>query len=148
MSSNQRSNLELSETQFESFSDNTILEELQEKLDEDNSSKYVLIKHDYYSSDSDHGRELLRSFLNKLCESSFKSIIVYLIDEGTLLLDESNPLYQDMQQLINRSELIFADKEIIEQHQIKCSESARFILLNPDSIAEEIIYLSDLLILE
>ena len=148
MSSNQRSNLELSETQFESFSDNTILEELQEKLDEDNSSKYVLIKHDYFSSDSGHGRELLRSFLNKLCESSFKSIIVYLIDEGTLLLDESNPLYQDMQQLINRSELIFADKEIIEQNQLKCSESAKFIMLNPDSIAEEIIYLSDLLILE
>ena len=115
MNSNQRSNLELSESQFESFSDNTILEELQEKLDESNSSKYVLIKHDYYSSDSDHGRELLRSFLQKLCESSFKSIIVYLIDEGTLLLDESNPLHNDIQQLIDRSELIFADKEIIEQ---------------------------------
>lgn len=148
MNSNQRSNLELSESQFESFSDNTILEELQEKLDESNSSKYVLIKHDYYSSDSDHGRELLRSFLQKLCESSFKSIIVYLIDEGTLLLDESNPLHNDIQQLIDRSELIFADKEIIEQNQIRCLETAKFVLLNSGSIAEEIIYLSDLLILE
>ena len=148
MNNNPRDNLEFSEPQFDSFSDNTVLEELQEKLDEENSSKYVLIKHDYYSSDSDYGRELLRSFLINICKSSYKSIVVYLMDKGTLLLDGSNPLYDDMRNLIDRSELIIVDKDSPFFGYLSDPGNTKIILQTSLSITEEILYLTDLLILE
>ena len=148
MNSNQRSNLELSESQFESFSDNTILEELQEKLDESNSSKYVLIKHDYYSSDSDHGREMLKDFLSVLCDASYENIIIYLADMGTKLLDEACPLYEDMLALINRSELIIADKDSIDLYKVNVKDNPKITIRSMLSISEELIYLPGILVLE
>ncbi len=148
MNNSQKNNLEFSDRQFETFSDNTVLDELQEKIVEDNSVKYVLIKHDYYSSDSDHGRELLRSFLINLCDSSFKSIIVYLVDEGTQLLDESNPLYNDFKRLIERADMVIVDKDSPSFRFLSDPGNSKIILETPLSITEEIIYLTDLLILE
>jgi hypothetical protein len=148
MNNNPRNNLEFSDPQYESFSENTVLEELQEKIVEDDSEKFVLIKHDYYSSDSEHGRELLRSFLINLCESSFKSIIVYLIDEGARLLDESNLLYNDFNRLIDRADMVIVDKDSPFFGYLSDPGNSKIILETPLSITEEIIYLTDLLILE
>ena len=100
MNSNQRSSLDYQGAQLEQLSDVSLLEVMQEKTDEETSTKYVLIKHDFYSSDSDHGRELLAGFLASLSESSFSSVIVYLTDKGTRLLDGSNPLHESMLRLI------------------------------------------------
>ena len=85
MNSNPKSSLELV--------DSTVIEVLPEELKKDSSSKTVLIKHDYYSSDTVHGRELLSSFLSSLRKASYGSLIIYLVDSGTLLLDKSNPLF-------------------------------------------------------
>ena len=88
MNSNPRNSLDYQGAQLEQLSDVSLLEVMQEKTDEETSTKYVLIKHDFYSSDSDHGRELLSGFLDGLSESSFSSVVVYLIDKGTKLLDK------------------------------------------------------------
>ena len=148
MNNNPRNNLEFSDPQYENFSDNTVLEELQEKIVEDNSVKYILIKHDYYSSDSEHGRELLKSFFINLCESSYKSIIVYLVDEGTGLLDESNPLYNDFNRLIARADLVIIDKDSPFFGYLSDSGNSKIVFETLLSITEEIIYLTNLLILE
>ena len=115
---------------------------------DENGTITVLIKHDYYSSDSDHGRELLRSFLINLCESSFKSIIVYLVDEGTQLLDDSNILYNDFNRLIDRADMIIVDKDSPSFGYLSDPGNSKIILETPLSITEEILYLTDLLILE
>lgn len=148
MNSNPENDLGFTGGQFEDFSGTAVLDELQEKLDDDDSTKYVLIKHDYYSSDSVHGRELLGSFLQNLCESSYKNIIVYLLDKGTLLLDESNPLYDEMLRLVDRAEMIIADKESISADCLPDTVNGKIILRTTFSITEEIIYLTNLLILE
>ena len=70
MNNKQKNSLEYSKPQIEQFSDNTILEVLPQKTGEDTNTKYVLIKHDYFSSDSDHGREMLASLISGLCDSS------------------------------------------------------------------------------
>ena len=64
-----KNSLEYSEPVIEQYSDNVVLEVIPKKIDDDTSSKYVLIKHDYYSSDSDHGREMLKSIFNALSHS-------------------------------------------------------------------------------
>ena len=148
MNNNQKNSLEYSKPQLdEEFSDNTILDVLPQKIDEDNSSKYVLIKHDYYSSDSDHGRDLLADFIKSLCDASYNSIVVYLIDRGTKLLDENNPLFDNMLSLINKSELVVATKESMDFYGIKFEADNKVVLQSSRSVAEELIYINDLLIL-
>ena len=75
MYNSQKNNLEFSEDVIQDYSDNAVLEVLQQKEDDDVSSKYILIKHDYYSSDSEHGRELLKSFFKAINNSRFNKVL-------------------------------------------------------------------------
>lgn len=148
MYSNQKSNLEISEDVIEEISDNAVLEVMQQKEDDDSSSKYILIKHDYYSSDSDHGRELLKSFFKAINNSRFNNLIIYLVDKGTLLLDKSNTLYDSFCDLISRSEMIIADNESLDFYGVEPDPDSGIVKQSADSIAEEILLIPGILILE
>ena len=50
----------------------------------------VLIKHDYYSSDSAHGRSLLHACLASLLRNNHAIRTLILVDSGVKLLDKSN----------------------------------------------------------
>lgn len=130
------------------FSDNTLLEVMPEKIDEDIATKYILIKHDYYSTDSDHGRELLAGFITNLADSSFDSIVVYLIDKGVKLLDEENPLFDKMLRLIEKSETVIATAESIEVYNVVFSKTQKISVESFMSVTEDITYLGNLLTLE
>ena len=148
MNSNPKNNLDYSEQQLEPFSDNTILELSPQKTDSAGNTKYVLIKHDYYSSDSDNGRDLLSGFFSVLSDSSYSSIIVYLIDKGVLLLDKNNPLYNDMLSFLDRTDSVIADNDSIGYYGITDYRNSKIVLQSAHSIAEDLIYISDILILE
>ncbi|MBR4431311.1 MAG: hypothetical protein IKS75_08455 [Clostridiales bacterium] len=148
MNSNPKNSLDYPAPAMADFADNTILEVLQEKTTDNNSSKYVLIKHDYYSSDSDHGRDMLSVFLEGLSEASFNTITVYLVDKGTLLLDRSNPLYDKMQLLLGKAEMIIADNESIIAYGIDAESNPKIVIHSMRSIAEDLIYLPGILVLE
>lgn len=130
------------------FSDNTLLEVMPAKIDEDIATKYVLIKHDYYSTDSDHGRDILAGFISNLADSSFNSIVVYLIDKGVKLLDEENPLFDKMLRLIEKSETVIATEESIELYNVVFSKTQKISVESLMSVTEDITYLDNLLILE
>lgn len=130
------------------FSDNTLLEVMPAKIDEDIATKYVLIKHDYYSTDSDHGRELLAGFISNLADSSFNSIVVYLIDKGVKLLDEENPLFDKMLRLLEKSEAVIATEESIEVYNVVFSKTQKISVESFMSVTEDITYLNNLLTLE
>lgn len=130
------------------FSDNTLLEVMPAKIDEDIATKYILIKHDYYSTDSDHGRELLAGFITNLADSSFDSIVVYLIDKGVKLLDEENPLFDKMLRLIEKSEAVIATEESIEVYNVVFSKTQKISVETFMSVTEDITYLDNLLTLE
>ena len=129
------------------FSDNTLLEVMPAKIDEDIATKYVLIKHDYYSTDSDHGRELLAGFITNLADSSFDSIVVYLIDKGVKLLDEENPLFDKMLRLIEKSEAVIATEESIEVYNVVFSKTQKISVESFMLVTEDITYLDNLLTL-
>lgn len=148
MYNKQKNSLEYSEPVIEQYSDNVVLEVMQQKTDDDTSSKYVLIKHDFYSSDSDHGRDMLKTIFNVLANSEFKNLIIYLVDKGTLLLDNSNPLSGSFQTLISKSEMIIVDDESLTKYQVSCDLDSKITIQSFSSIAEDILFLSDILILE
>ena len=143
-----KDSLEFSEPVIEQYSDNVVLEVMQQKTDEDTSSKYVLIKHDFYSSDSDHGRDMLKTIFNVLAHSDFKNLIIYLVDKGTMLLDNSNPLSESFQTLISKSEMIIVDDESLTKYQVSCELDSKITVQSFSSIAEDILSLSGILILE
>ena len=147
MNNNPKSSLDYSDPQLEQYSDNTITEVLLDKTEDESATKYVLIKHDYYSSDSDNGREMLSAFLAGLCESSFH-LVIYLVDTGTKLLDKSNQLFEDMLPLIEKSEMVIADMESIYIYSVNVLDNAKIEKQSMRSIAEDLIYLPDVLILE
>jgi len=148
MNNSPRNSLEYSNSQLEQFSDDALLEVLPEKTEEDNLTKYVLIKHDYYSTDSDHGREILSGFLTTLADSSYSSIVIYLIDSGVKLLDKDNPLYSKMKHLIEMSKTVIATDESIELYNVSFSMTQKIGRESILSITEDIAYLDNLLILE
>ena len=55
------------------------------------NGKTVLFKHDYYSSDSSYGRELLVSILSSLsCDADLVKCVI-LVDSAVRLLDSTDP---------------------------------------------------------
>lgn len=148
MNNSPRNSLDYTNSQLEQFSDDALLEVLPEKTDEDNSTKYVLIKHDYYSTDSEHGREILSGFLTSLINSSYNSLVIYLIDKGVKLLDESDPLNNKMNRLIEKSESVIASEDSIILYNVNLSNASKIVQESLTSITSDIVYLDHLLILE
>ena len=147
MNNSPRSSLDFSNSQLEQFSDDALLEVLPEKTDEGNSTKYVLIKHDYYSTDSDHGRDILSNFLTSLINSS-DSIVIYLIDKGVKLLNSDNPLNGKMHRLIEKSESVIVSEDSIIQYDVNFSDDAKVVQESLLSITADIVFLDHLLTLE
>ena len=141
MNSNPKNSLEFAASGMDEYAGNTILEVLQEKSIEDHSSKYVLIKHDYYSTDSDHGRDMLSCFLDGLCGSSGKTVTVYLVDKGTLLLERSNPLFEKIS--INSFSVVDAFV-----YGVEIDENPKIEIHSMRSIAEDLVCLPGILTLE
>jgi fructose-1-phosphate kinase PfkB-like protein len=129
-------------------SDSTVLEILPQKEENESSAKTVLIKHDYYSSDSDHGRDLLRALLRALYKSQINKLVIYLIDSGTLLLDKENVLFKTFQPLIAKSEMVIVADESLLFYGIDADIDSNILTQPLDSIAYDIINLPDILILE
>lgn len=148
MNNSPRSSLDFSNSQLEQFSDDALLEVLPEKTNEGNSTKYVLIKHDYYSTDSDHGREILSNFLTGLINSSYSSIVIYLIDKGVKLLDRTDPLNGKMNRLIEKSESVIAAEDSICQYNVDLSNESKVVQESLSSITADLIFLDNILILE
>ena len=148
MNNSPRDSLDFSDSQLEQISDDALLEVLPENTNEDNATKYVLIKHDYYSTDSEHGREILSGFLTNLAASSYSSIVIYLIDSGVRLLDKENSLYGKMKYLIERSKTVIATDESIELYNICIPMTLKIGIESIISVTEDIAYLDNLLILE
>ena len=79
-------------------------EEYELMLDDDSRSVTVLIKHDYYSSDSDHGRSLMKTMLEGLEGSACISGIL-IVDSGVKLLSMDNICSSYVKDLADQLEL-------------------------------------------
>ena len=148
MSSKVKNRFDFSKTQLKEDSRNTILEILPQKDDSNATSKTVLIKHDYYASDSEHGRELLKTLLRALNKPNICNLVIYLVDSGTLLLDKDNPLFDSFRPLIAKSEMIIAADESLTFYNIDSGIDPNILIQPFDSIAEDIILIPDIVILE
>ncbi|MBR2524571.1 MAG: hypothetical protein IKE53_09080 [Clostridiales bacterium] len=79
-------------------------EEYELMLDDDSRSVTVLIKHDYYSSDSDHGRSLMKTMLEGLEGNACISGIL-IVDSGVKILSGDNDCFSYVKDLADQLEL-------------------------------------------
>jgi hypothetical protein len=91
----------------------------------------ILISHDYYSSDTDNGRILLKSLLNALLYSGKEIDNLFLLDSGVKLIDAEAESYPLLIKLIGIS-----DKAYI------CSDSVQHFNIDPVYFPERLSSLS------
>lgn len=119
---------------------NDYFEPLLDTIDIEDSDKglTLLIKHDYYSSDTNHGKELLTNLLEVLSQESIKIQTVYFIDSGVKLLSEisiSNLLFPILDKA--SSTIICADS--LDEFSIELDKHSNYILYDSQMLFEQML---------
>lgn len=128
----------------------TALDLFPEFIDDEANSKLVLvIKHDYYSADTNHGRDLLRSFFENISQDLSHISKIILVDSAVKLLDSNNALYNDFVALLRDSLSLFVCEESIEEYSLDLSDSQhKLVVTSSVGITSEILISNNKLILE
>ena len=107
-------------------------------LDDTGSNMTVIIKHNYYSSDNDHGRDLLSSFLDVIIDEYKKISRIILIDSGVLLFDDNDKLYRYSQKFIELGIQLILCRESLSFYNVETDRSTGLLILSSHEIALEI----------
>jgi len=119
------------------------------EISNSSSNLAVLIKHDYYSSNTEHGKTLLAQYLSTLIESSKSISAVYLIDSGVKLLSSSNPLRDDILLLAEHFNCpIIICNDSIDEYCIDYFDSPMCETLSASSFFYELTLINNLIIIE
>ena len=107
----------------------------------------VLIKHDYYSSDNDHGRLLLGSFLDTLTESGDPVNKLILLDTAVRLLEDSI-LFAKLLKLIEHSKFTYICEDSLAYFDIEYSSHDNVIVCSASDLSLELLQTDRLIVLE
>ena len=107
----------------------------------------VLIKHDYYSSDNDHGRLLLGSFLDTLTESGDPVNKLTLLDTAVRLLEDSI-LFAKLLKLIEHSKFTYICEDSLAYFDIEYSSHDNVIVCSASDLSLELLQTDRLIVLE
>ena len=107
-------------------------------MEEESGNITVLIKHDYYSSDSDHGRIILASFLDSLSECGNNISKVILIDSAVRLLNDVS-FAMKIEKLFTLAKNTFICEESINYFGIEYVSHANIIVCPASDIFMELL---------
>ena len=100
--------------------DTNVLTSFAIEVSEENKALNILIKHDYYSSDNDNGRFLLKQIIRSVLESGTRIGTVIIVDTGVRLLETSD----DMIMLISNSVVTFICEQSLSFYEVSPAEAA------------------------
>ena len=116
-------------------------------MEEENGNITVLIKHDYYSSDSDHGRIILASFLDSLSECGNNISKVILIDSAVRLLNDVSFAIK-IEKLFSLAKNTFICEESITYFDIDYVSHSNIIVCPASDIFMELLDAGSLITIE
>ena len=109
----------------------------------------VLIKHDYYSSESSHGRDLLNAFLCALQSRKADIAGIFVVDSGVRMLSDSNSLHNDLKDLCGDVAVVTVCLDSLEEYGLELSDlPSNFETMDAISFAGAVINIPNLIILE
>ena len=107
-------------------------------LSDDNGRLSVLIKHDYYSSDTESGRILLGSFLDSLAECGDALLNVFLVDSAVRLLYDPY-LSAKLSKLLSLSRYSYICEESLAAFDVEYDSHDNVIVCPASDISMQII---------
>lgn len=118
---------------------NIELEYLSEKeLNPNNKGLVVLFKHDYYSTNSPHGKELLSNILYSLNSDSISIAKVMFIDNGVSLLDVDSIYNSDISSLLEKTQTAFVCSESLEEYRTELIDRNNLIVADAELFFEQL----------
>lgn len=108
-------------------------------LDGEDGSATVIIKHDYYSSDNDHGRELLLSFINSMLDDSGKMYRFIFVDSSVKLFSTEIGFSLKMTQMSSRGSAVLICSESLDYYAIDKDDLDFAEIVSKETIALEIL---------
>ena len=114
---------------------------------EESGNITLLIKHDYYSSDSDHGRLLLGKFLDSLTECGNNLAKIILIDSAVRLLNDVS-FVQKIEKLFTLSKYSYVCEESLTYFGIEYVSHGNIIVCTASDISMEIVEAGRLITIE
>ena len=150
MNNREKSSLDIVSTDAVVLETTPVIEVEPEAIELSHSgSLTVLIKHDYYSSDSAHGRELLGAFLSALLSRKGDIDRIFLTDSGVRLLSENSGLYNEYKELSSDVPVVTVCLESLEEYGLAMTDlPANFETLDSVGFASAVIAAAGLVVLE
>lgn len=99
-------------------------------IDEFDSGISILIRHDYFSSDNEHGQQLLKTLLMQYIASKKRITNLFIVDTGVLLLNTEHVCNNIFNSLISHSEEIYVCRDSIDFYNVSFTDSSNNTLVD------------------
>ena len=109
----------------------------QKSIDDISNGLNILIKHNFYSSDSNHGKELLSNILYLLSSQDAISTIM-VVDSGVKLFTDPD-FKDDLYTIVDKSEIIYVCSESVEEFQIEIPDNNKVIISDSQLFFEQLL---------
>ena len=109
----------------------------------------VLAKHDYFSSNSTHGRFLLRSVLYSILENPVKVTRFILIDSGVKLIDPSSQFSEEINAIIKQLPEVLVCSESLNEYDVEQNAVPQSALIvTASEITSELLHATNIFCIE
>ncbi len=113
-----------------------------------NNGITVLFKHDYYSTDSIHGRFLIGKFIKSLIANAARIDKLFFIDTSVRLLDSSNELSSSVKELTDLVKASYVCTESLNSHEVSVLNGLKYNQALASDIAAELFAADKVFIIE
>ena len=100
------------------------------EMDESESGVSLLIRHDFYSSDNEHGQKLLNSLLMQYLDSNKKISNLFIVDSGVRLLDSENDYLVAVSDLLHIADEVFVCKDSVDYYGTLIEETPNMSMID------------------
>ncbi|MCQ2532166.1 MAG: hypothetical protein MJ093_05610 [Saccharofermentans sp.] len=107
-------------------------------LSDDKSGINILLKHDYYSSDSIHGRELLANFLDCVSNAQISINSIIIIDSGVKLFEQFE-IKDLLNSCIQKCSSVYVCAESLDEYTASINEFKNLVITDALIIFEQIL---------
>lgn len=98
----------------------------------------ILFKHDYYASNTSHGKELLSNIIYSLNSSDTKITRLLFVDSAVSLLNVDSIYASEISTLVDKSLSVFVCSESLEEYRADLIDNNNIIVADAELFFEQL----------